>query len=165
MPLSGRSMGQFQRGSNPNDQSPGEGSIDYVLVTPEYFDALGIPLVRGSLFSSREPGPGEINDAVVSERAAAQFWPGQDALQQTFHVGTTVYRVVGIARDTRHLTISETDQHFFYAPIRFDESNKGMQFTRPQTLIVYTTNSSSLPTDVQHIARELDPSVLLTVMS
>jgi ABC-type antimicrobial peptide transport system permease subunit len=80
-------------------------------------------------------------------------------------VGTTVYRVVGIARDTRHLTISETDQHFFYAPIRFDESNKGMQFTRPQTLIVYSTNSSSLPTDVQHIARELDPSVLLTVMS
>jgi predicted permease len=48
-------------------------------VTSEFFDVIRLPIVRGRGFT-REEEAGPVTVAVVSERVAAQFWPGRDAL-------------------------------------------------------------------------------------
>ena len=51
--------------------------IDSPIVSPEYFHLLGVPLLRGRLFSDRD-----IEDtpqvAVINQAAARMYWPGKD---------------------------------------------------------------------------------------
>jgi predicted permease len=53
--------------------------IDGPIVSPEYFHLLGMPLVRGRLFSDQdlEATP---QVAVINQAAASTYWPGQDPL-------------------------------------------------------------------------------------
>jgi len=53
----------------------------YNVVSSEYFAVLGIPLVRGRVFSAEEAA-GRQQVAVVSRAAAAWFWPEQDPIGQ-----------------------------------------------------------------------------------
>jgi predicted permease len=53
-------------------------------VTSEFFDVLGLPIVRGRGFTKEEESAGAV--AVISEKVAAQFWPGGDALGQRLRV-------------------------------------------------------------------------------
>jgi predicted permease len=52
-----------------------------------YFETLGIPLVRGRFFTSREAQT-NAPFAVISESAARLFWPGGDALGRNFALDT-----------------------------------------------------------------------------
>ena len=68
-------------------------------ISPGYFRAFHIPLVRG-----RDVGAHDASAVVISESAARTFWPGVDPIGQqmqfTFTPGVT-FDVVGIVRDIR----------------------------------------------------------------
>jgi putative ABC transport system permease protein len=49
-------------------------------VTPQVFDALGVPLRRGRLFTPADGLAGGLAVAIVDETAAREFWPGQDPI-------------------------------------------------------------------------------------
>ena len=53
----------------------------YVTVTPDYFRALGIPLLRGRTLAPAvdSAGPGEV---VIDEALAERLWPGEDPVGQ-----------------------------------------------------------------------------------
>jgi predicted permease len=87
--------------SLPGDATPGgRAEIAYTGVTPSFFAALEIPLLRGRSFTS-----GELSGraAVINERLARLLWPNQDALGQQFRLDADEERgwitVVGISRD------------------------------------------------------------------
>jgi predicted permease len=69
-------------------------------VSPQYFQMLGIPLLRGRAFSSEETRS-EAPVAVLSAGVASRLFAGRDPLNQTIHLGTPprVVRVIGIAAD------------------------------------------------------------------
>lgn len=72
-----------------------------VSVTPGYFEAMATPLVRGRVFaeSDRED---TLRVAIVDERLAARFWPGEDAIGKGLRRGDSApYTVVGVVRDVR----------------------------------------------------------------
>ena len=56
------------------------------IVTPDYFRALSIPLVRGRLFTARDNEQTPLV-ALINETAARTYWRGQDALGKRFRVG------------------------------------------------------------------------------
>ena len=68
----------------------------YNNVSPQYFDVLRVPILRGRNFH-----PGETSVAIVSQATAARFWPGQDALGQTLEAPDLHTRsvVIGVAAD------------------------------------------------------------------
>ena len=93
-------------------------STNLEVVTPGYFHAMGIRLVRGRLFMARDTltSPGVV---VVSESAARRLWPGRDAIGQrlrdpTYRVGTNPSRsapgwqtVIGVVGDVRYRGLTD----------------------------------------------------------
>jgi putative ABC transport system permease protein len=73
--------------------------VGHEWVGPEYFDLLGLPILKGRGFTEadREGSP---NVAVVSEDIAKQLWPGQDPIGKRIHLGeTTFVTVIGVVRE------------------------------------------------------------------
>ena len=76
-------------------------------VDPHFFDTVGIPVIQGRGFRE-EDAAGNRQVAVVSERAARQFWPGQDVIGRRIvnaDTGGAPFEVIGVARDA-HLSQS-----------------------------------------------------------
>ena len=92
-------------------------------VTPDYFKALGIPLLSGRTFTPADRDSAPLV-AVISEAMARRFWPGRDPVGQRFRFGdatgqqATVVGVVATARFrdlTTNLDTSEPDVFVSYA--------------------------------------------------
>jgi predicted permease len=102
---------------------PGEDTeYHFGVVGPGYFDALGIPILRGREFSpeDREDAPGV---AIVNETLAARFWPDQNPIGRTLQVrGEDGPRltVVGLARDSKYRRLDEKPLPFYYLPLPQD---------------------------------------------
>jgi predicted permease len=92
-------------------------------VTESYFAALGIPIVRGRSFDPREVS-GNAPVAVVSEGAARQLFPGQDAVGQVLTTDRPRI-VVGVARETRSVRLAELDTAYLYTPLPAHELDRG----------------------------------------
>ena len=98
---------------------PGESVISpsQVVVTPGYFEAMGVRLVGGRFFDGRDVASGPVSTAIggqdmrprsiiVDETLANRFWPGQDP------VGRRMY----FPNDIKDLT-SITDQTVFHTVV------------------------------------------------
>ena len=79
-------------------------------VDPGFFDTLGIPVLRGRGFRE-EDGASDRRVAVVSERAARELWPGQEAVGRRIvnAAGDVPFEVIGVVRDA-HMSRSPFEQ-------------------------------------------------------
>ena len=91
--------------------------------TPEYFETVGIPILRGRGFTAKE-GRAGAEVVVVSEAAARNLWPGEDPLDKLLRVeqptGTETApfaRVIGVARDAQTWRLGETPSISVYVPL------------------------------------------------
>ena len=72
-----------------------------VGVTPGYFEAMATPLIRGRYFTE-DDREHTLRVAIVDERLAARFWPGEDPIGKGLFRGASErYTVVGVVRDVR----------------------------------------------------------------
>jgi len=102
MPL-GNSFGWFPlltdgSAALPDDSSP---HADYNVVTPEFFETVGTPVVRGRAFNAadREGGPPV---AMVNQDLARRYWKDENPIGKRIRLGktsTTFFEVVGVAPD------------------------------------------------------------------
>jgi predicted permease len=94
-------------------------------VSPNYFAALGIPIVRGRALGEADPhcGMGSC-PVVVSQRLAREFWPGADPLGQTLRTPQgALFEVVGVARDTSTRQVGGADSPLIYLPWNPDDGS------------------------------------------
>jgi predicted permease len=101
-------MGYFNNGTDtalidgsPAPANPSEFAAGEIVVSPEYFDVMGIGILRGRALAQPD-NEHSVDVAVISESMAKKFWPNQDALGHTFRLQGEKERklqVVGIARD------------------------------------------------------------------
>jgi len=82
-------------------------------VDADYFETMGIRLVRGRDFL-----PQERNAIIVNEAMAKRFWPNQDAIGKTIlqRRGGPRQVVVGIARDGKYWSLGDAAKPFLYRP-------------------------------------------------
>jgi predicted permease len=99
------------RGISGIDVDGRKAEVSFNVVSPEYFQALSIPIVRGRFFH-REDG----NVAVVNAAMARQFWPNQDAVGRRFKYREACCEIIGIATDTQSHRLGEPDGPYFYLP-------------------------------------------------
>jgi predicted permease len=136
-------------------------------VTPNYFEALSIPIVRGRRFTLRE-AEGQALVVVISEATARRFWPNDDAIGKRIRIGSEKgtmsfpgerdpfilsSQVIGIAGDVRSLDLRKIDESYLYLPLA-----QSRQWT--STLLVRTASDPrSLLPAIGHEIRRLDANL------
>jgi len=90
----------------------------YNIVSPQYFQALRIPLLAGRDFT-RTDGPGAQPAVIVNETMARRFWQTpEDAIGKRLRSGTSEWRtVIGVARDLKYARLNEAPRPFVYYPL------------------------------------------------
>jgi predicted permease len=73
-------------------------------VSEGYFEAMGIPVVRGRSFDRRDT-PESPKTIIVDERLAAKFWPGQDPIGRRMYQPENPSDLLKIGPDTKFLTV------------------------------------------------------------
>src|SRR5206468_759008 len=131
-------------------------SANFRFVAPEYFRALGVPIVRGRSFTDDERAPDRPAPALVSEPAAARLWPGQDPIGQRFSRGypdEQGFEVVGVVADARLTSLELTPPLMVYAPYWWR--------SRPSTFVLIKSEGDpgALLPAVRRVVREIDPEI------
>ena len=168
LPLSGN---YDSRGIQIEDhpQPDGQGQAPQARsVTPGYFAAMGVPLLRGRLFDARD-GESAPQVVVISDTMARRYWPGADPVgrritfnsgipqeQQQVVGGPGSREVIGIVGDVRHLGLDEEPEPMFYTPHTQQPSYHTM------TLVVRTAaDVPGLAASVRAELRQMDGGVPL----
>jgi predicted permease len=135
----------------PNQQTISVGSS---IVGDRYFDVLGIPILRGRAFTTRDtqsvPPVAIVNDAM-----ARKYWPARDALGATITIQSApplTAQIVGIARVSKTRDIGEPPQPFLYLPLEQSRQTGMMLFV--ETVGDPAAQSGALRGEV----RALDPN-------
>ncbi len=135
------------------------GNAEFCVAGPGYFEALGIPLVRGRLFDRRDTGDAP-HAAVVSQALARAQWPNQDPLGRTLEFGNMdgdlrLLTVVGVVGDIRDRSLEAPPP-----PIVFVDYRQRPRGTAEFDVVLRSAGDpSALPAAVRAILRRLDPSV------
>jgi predicted permease len=102
---------------------PGEDGITAgsSIVGPHYFSAVGIPLVAGRAFGE-EDRPGSPAVAIVNRVVAEKLWPGRNPVGETAILNdeeddNIPVQIVGVAGDSKLLSLSEKPMPFLYLPL------------------------------------------------
>lgn len=87
-------------------------------VTPEYFRALDIPVIRGRGFTE-EDNHGETPLVVISRLLAARLFPGEEPIGKRFQMAgpgnSTWFTVAGVADDARNSGLTEDELPEIYS--------------------------------------------------
>ncbi len=129
--------------------------VMFNAVDPPYFETLRTPLLRGRSFtdSDNETSP---QVAIVNEKMAQEFWPGERAIGKRFSVtGATgpFVEIVGITGNGTYGFMGESNQPFFYLPL-------AQSFISVRALqIRSSTLPQSLLLDMQREIRNVAPDL------
>jgi putative ABC transport system permease protein len=105
--------------------APPSGDIapDYLVVTADYFQTLGVPLLAGRTFTDRDDA-NALPVAIVSEATARHFWPGQDVIGKHFRGACgddkTWCQVVGVVGDIKQHHLEQASKLAVYVPFLQD---------------------------------------------
>jgi putative ABC transport system permease protein len=93
--------------------------LNFEVVTPDYFETLGVPIIRGRGFTDADRAKG-LPVAVVSEAVAAVVWPDEDPVGRRLKFGRPEssgpwLTVVGVAATTRYRELA-TPRPTLYLP-------------------------------------------------
>jgi predicted permease len=98
-----------------NSTEPQQVVVSENLVAADYFQTLGVAVVRGRAFESDR----DRHDVVINETFARSFFPGQNPIGRQLKVGGGLdarwVQIIGIARDSKYRTLGESTRPLFYA--------------------------------------------------
>lgn len=142
--------------------APGhEPAAEIRVITPGYFEAMGIPLAAGQYFSDEDMKRG-VRAAVINRKAAEMYWPGQNPIGQSIAIGTkpppdSWLRVVGVAGNVRHAGPHRPVLTAVYIPI----SMWAGEHAWPTMNLVVRSEVApeSLVKPVREAVREINPDV------
>ena len=140
-------------GENPNG--------DWQVVTPGYFESMGVKLLRGRFVADADNENAPIV-AVINETMANRYWPNEDAIGKRFHIGTNAQpwiTIVGIVAAVRHNAVTERPRAEMYVP-HAQWTAAGASARRGMTFVIRTAGDPLAALGyVRQTVRSLDPSL------
>jgi len=115
-------------------------STNYYAVSPDYFRAMGIRLIRGRLFTPQDDARAP-RVALINETLARQFFPNEDPIGKRILVtqGPDAWRqIVGIVGDTKQYGVDKATTSQTYEPFAqnpFDTLNIVLRTTGSSTAL------------------------------
>jgi putative ABC transport system permease protein len=133
-------------------------AIDMALVGPDYFDAMGIPVLSGRSFRNSDDlnAPPVI---MINQRMAERFWPHQNPIGQFVNImgprdSRTRAEIIGTVQTGKYQSLGEDPKAFFYRPL-LQDYEPGVQ------LIVRTGGGTPIVDALRHEVRALDSRMAL----
>jgi macrolide transport system ATP-binding/permease protein len=137
----------------------GETVVGSVEVAPGYFETMKIPLLQGREFSAHDEENGP-RVTIINQTMANRFWPGENPIGKRIKVGPLTpgsrdYEVIGVAKDSRFLTLGESPQPFMYQSL--------LQQYNPNITLVVRTDSdpAGMLTALRREVQSLDEDLLV----
>jgi predicted permease len=139
------------RSGNPNADRH---TVLYYQVSPGFFDAIGMRLLAGRGFDSRDDrhAPGR---AVVNQTFAKEILRGAPLVGSHFRYGRSEppIDVIGIAEDARYRSLTESPEPVVFIPM-LQSSNLTTVF-----LVRSTRPASQMSAEIRRVLTTLDPSL------
>ncbi len=116
----------FEIEGRPIPEGANSPAADWQAVTPGYFEAMGLSLVRGRPVTASDV-EGSVGVVVINETFAREHWPEEDPLGKRFRLGGEgtqpgMAQVIGVVRDVRHESLSQDrkpQMYFAHQQFRF----------------------------------------------
>ncbi len=108
------SMDMIVEGRDHGDNYP---SAFWRLASPDYFEAMGVPLLKGRKFYAEEGDPRHV--AIISESMAESLWPEEDPIGKRFLGWRDPERlktVIGVVGDVRERSLESAAMNIVYMP-------------------------------------------------
>ncbi|HEX5736621.1 MAG TPA: ABC transporter permease [Blastocatellia bacterium] len=130
----------------PENEEP---VAEFRAVTPNYFRAMGIPVIRGRTFTEHDV-KGKTGAIIINETMARRYWPGEDPLGQVMSFGVSVsdnepdeWEIVAIVGDLKHFSLDSEAVPEMYIP----------HAQQPWTGMTMVARSSMDPTQLATLMR------------
>ncbi len=142
------------------------------VVSPEYFHVLGMPLLRGRLFTDRDI-EGTPDVAVINQAAARMYWPGKDGKGEDpvgkhvrlrsqnsgnnreilYSAGPGWTTIIGVVADARTESLADAVTPEIYRSVYQHASKDLIIFLRGQL------DPSTIPSQVREQIQSVDPEL------
>ena len=149
---------QFE-GQTPDEAATNEWA-NWDIATPRYFETLGIPIVSGRVFARTDTAAAQ-RVAIVSESAAARYWPGAEPIGKRVRISPRFEwaTVVGIAADLRYRELTNNWMTVYYPATQsfhFDAGSLAIRTERPP---------STLLSAIRDTIRAIEPSIPIDTLT
>jgi putative ABC transport system permease protein len=184
VPLEGGAAAQtITRQGDPPRPAGESPLVVQTAVTPAYFAAMGIPLLRGRTLTEDDRADGVLV-AVINETAARRYWPGEDPIGRRFAIGSLERfgsfrpvkpgeiewrEIVGVVADVRLAGFALDQQpHVFYTYKQFPLFDPAIivrttgdpRAVTPSILsTIRSTNARAIVTDVRTLEEVADRTI------
>ncbi len=157
-PLTGQSNFPTERMGHP-DQAIG--GMEIRVITPGYFEAMGIPVLRGRSFNDRDTGsaPPVI---LVNETLGRRWWQAGNPLGDQVKVGRfqgkdysddPQRQVVGVVADTKTVYLKQPPRPTVYVPV-----TQAPWYSDGMAWVIRTNAGAGLAESLRRAVAEVDPS-------
>ena len=135
---------------NPLSGTP----VQMEFVDAGYFDVLKLPIAAGRAFALTDDGSAP-KVAIVNETFVKKLWPDGNPVGRVFGFHRERITVVGIARDAKYQSLTESTPPFAYFPL-------AQQWRQNQTLVVRASGTpAALATAIRNEVTALDLAIPL----
>jgi predicted permease len=96
-------------------------SIHRMVVSPNYFELMGIPMLMGRGFTENENNIKAPKVVIINDTAAKKYFPNQNPIGQRF--GSSIEQagqqeIIGIVRDTKYSSVRDPAPPTMYIPLQ-----------------------------------------------
>jgi predicted permease len=131
-----------------------ERNVAHQSITPDYFRAIGTPLLRGRMLDEHDFQPSSPPVTVINETFAAKWYPGRDAAANAIgkrinfgrptDSGNPWVQIVGVVADAKQDGMDKPVQPLVYCPFTSDVENS----------VNFVIRSSADPSQIARLARD-----------
>jgi predicted permease len=158
-------------------QSDDDATCNTLMVGPNYFATMGIPLLSGREFGPQDERPSDPNAGaqsqagrgplagVINQTMARHFFGAKDPIGQRFSVESSqqpnsLIEIVGVVKDAKYRNMREAAPRTFYLAW-FQQPGNSNQTFQLRTSVA----TANLAATIQHVAQELDPKLQIVGLS
>ena len=164
LPMRGDYILSFTIQGQPAPKPNEEPSANYRVASPNYFQALSIPLLRGRAFTDRD-GEKSPQVAVVDQKFVERYFPDRDPIGQGIDIGNGTdgfFEIVGVVGSIRLHSLEDNLAPTMYVP--FAQSPVGSAWVVARTTGEPSALSAAVRQTVQGIDRAL-PAFAMTPLA
>jgi putative ABC transport system permease protein len=161
MPLRGDYVLSFEIQGRPKPKPGDELSANYRSVSPDYFRALGIPLLRGRMFTGQDTDKSPMV-AIVDDTFVRRHFPNENPIGRGLDMGNGsdgFYEIVGVVGNVRYNGLDEKATATMYVPSHQDV------FSTVWVAVQTTGDPAHVAASARQVVRNIDQALPAFMMS